>query len=268
MGLLPEGELFRLTDLRGDRVELPPEGMVLSEKLAEILDVRTGEEVVIEVLEGRRPIASVPVLGLVRDFAGLSAYMRMEALNRLMREGGLMSGAFIAAPPERRQSLYSRLKRTPQVAAVAVKEAALNSFRQTMAETILRMRLFNVAFAVVIAFGVVYNTARISLSERSRDLATLRVIGFSRREISLIQLGELAALTAAAIPLGLLLGYLLAALSTTAYDTELFRIPFVIDRSTHAFAAAVILIAAGFSGLVVRRMLDRLDLVAVLKSKE
>ncbi|MFM7148371.1 MAG: ABC transporter permease, partial [Gemmataceae bacterium] len=150
-----------------------------------------------------------------------------------------------------------------------VRGTALATFRQTVAENLLRMRLFNVMFASVIAAGVVYNSARIALAERSRELATLRVMGFYRTEISFVLLGELAVLTLAALLPGLFLGYGLAALVIhLAYDTELFRIPLVIAPSTYALAATVTLTAALLSGLIVRRMLDRLDLVAVLKSKE
>jgi putative ABC transport system permease protein len=154
------------------------------------------------------------------------------------------------------------------VSSVSIKQASLQSFRDTIAENLLRMRTFNVLFASVIAFGVVYNSARISLSERSRELATLRVVGFTRLEISGILLGELAVLTLAAIPCGLAIGYAFAAISTLALNTEMYRIPLVVDRSTFGFAAVVVLAAALFSALVVRRRLDHLDLIAVLKTKE
>jgi putative ABC transport system permease protein len=130
------------------------------------------------------------------------------------------------------------------------------------------MIFFNVLFSSVIAFGVVYNAARISLSERSRELASLRVLGFTRAEISLILLGELAVMLLIAVPAGLLLGYGLAALTVRAFDTELYRFPLVISARTFAFAAATTIAAALVSGLVVRRKLDRLDLVAVLKTRE
>jgi putative ABC transport system permease protein len=166
-------------------------------------------------------------------------------------------------------SLYAELKATPRVAGVTVTKAALESFRQTIAENLLRMQMFIVVFASIIAFGVVYNSARIALSERSRELATLRVLGFTRAEISFILLGELAVLTLVAIPIGLVLGYGLAYLVIHfAYDTELFRIPLVVTRFTYGFAATITLITAVLSGLVVRRRLDHLDLVAVLKSRE
>ncbi len=165
-------------------------------------------------------------------------------------------------------NLYHKLKQTPGVAGVAIQKAAIQSFQDTVAENLLRMRTFNVLFAAVIACGVVYNTARISLSERSRELASLRVMGFTRGEISYILLGELAVITGAAIPLGLALGYFFAWAACTALVTELFRIPLVVYPSTFAFASTVVLIAAILSGLLVRRKLDHLDLVAVLKSKE
>jgi putative ABC transport system permease protein len=268
-GLDAHGELNRLMDMERRAVALPPRGLVLSAKLAAILGVGVGEPVTVEVLEGTRPVREVPVMGLMDDFAGLSAYMDVRAANELMHEGNVVSGAFLAVDPEQAERLYTVLKNTPRAAAVSVKAATLQSFRQTIAENLLRMRTFTVLFAAIIAVGVVYNSARIALSERSRELATLRVLGFTRAEVALILLGELAFLTLIAIPLGLALGHGLAALVIrVAYDTELFRIPLVVSWSTYAFAASVTLAAAVLSGLIVSRLLGRLDLVAVLKSKE
>jgi len=213
-------------------------------------------------------VREVPVTGLVTEFGGTNAYMNVDALRRLMREGESLSGAFLAVDARFEDQLYKTLKETPRVASVTVKRAAIQAFYDTIAENMLRMRFFNILFAGIIAFGVVYNSARISLAERSRELATLRVIGFTRAEISAILLGELAVLTVAAIPLGMVMGYGFAALAALGLDTELYRIPLVVEPPTFAFAAVVVLIAAIFSGLVVRRKLDHLDLVAVLKSKE
>jgi putative ABC transport system permease protein len=164
------------------------------------------------------------------------------------------------------RGLYLLLKEIPAVAGATVKETALRSFRDTIGENMLTMNFFNLLFACVIACGVVYNIARISLSERSHELATLRVIGFTRYEISAILLGELAVITLLAIPFGLALGYFFSWLVSLAYDTELYRVPFVVERATYGRAVVVILLAATASGLIVRRKLDRLDLVSVLKS--
>jgi putative ABC transport system permease protein len=268
MGLDPDRRLFLVLDNQAEPVELPPEGITLSEKLAELLGVRPGDLVTIEVMEGERPVLQVPVAALIADFSGLNAYMDIRALQTLMREGNTLSGAFATVDPNRIDQLYLELKSTPRVAAVNVKQAMIQTFIDTIAENQLRMQTFNVIFASIIAFGVVYNTARISLTERSRELATLRVIGFTRMEISAILLGELAVLTLAAIPLGLVMGYGFAAFVALGLDTEMYRIPLVIERSTYAFAALVIVLASAFSGLIVRRRLDHLDLVAVLKSRE
>jgi putative ABC transport system permease protein len=268
-GLPADAELFRLLDLDRRQVTLPADGLVLSAKLAEVLGMAAGDSVTVEVLEGERPVREVPVAVLVADFAGTSAYMNLQALHRLLREGDVLSGAHLAVDPARLDELYRALKGTPQVAGVSIKGATLISFQRTIAENLLRMRLINVIFAGIIAFGVVYNSARIALAERDRELATLRVLGFTRAEVSAILLGELAVLTLAGLPVGLLLGRGLAGLVIwLAYDTELFRIPLVIGRATYGFAAAVTLATALISGLVVRRRLDRLDLIAVLKSRE
>jgi putative ABC transport system permease protein len=269
LGLSPDRELHRLMDINCRPVPLPAEGLVLSEKLGEVLGLKIGDSVRLEALEGERPEVDVPVVGLVTDFAGTAAYMRRDAVNRLMHEGDIVSGAFVAVDSDLVDRLYLELKEAPRVASVLVKGAAIHSFRETVAENILRMRSFIVVFACVIAVGVVFNSARISLAERSREMATLRVLGFTRAEVSYLLLGELALLTAVGLPLGMLCGYGLAAFVIDfSYNTELFRIPLVVDRSTHGFASAVTLTAALASALVVRRLIDRLELIEVLKSKE
>jgi putative ABC transport system permease protein len=267
-GLERNAELYPLIDIYRRRVPLPEEGLVLSRKLAELLAARVGDTLTVEILEGERPVREMAVVDLVDDFVGTTAYMSRPALNRLLREGPVISGAYLAADHAQMGVLYTKLKRAPTVSGVMVKEAALANFREAIAESLLIMRTINVVFACVIAFGVVYNSARIALAERSRELATLRVIGFTRGEVSRILLGELAVLTAAAIPVGLLLGRVFAGGAVAANDTELFRIPLVVEPSTYGLAALVTLTAALVSGLVVRRRIDELDLVSVLKTKE
>lgn len=268
MGLPEERHLYRLLDSDGTMITLPEEGLVLSDLLAEWLQIEPGDRVVVEVLEGHRPVRELPVTGLIQDFSGASAYMRLDAVNRFMREDRAISGAFLAVDSGRMDEFHRRLREAPRVAAVSLRRAALAVFEELMDENLLRMRLINVFFGSVIAFGVVYNTARITLSERSRELATLRVIGFTRAEISRVLLGEIAALTVVAIPIGLLIGYGLAALAVEGLQTETQRFPLVVGPGTYGFAVTVTLVATLVSALVVRRRLDRLDLVAVLKARE
>ena len=267
-GLTHDDQLYQLLDMRGFPVQLPQRGIILSSILAERLDVRPGDTVRIEAMEGRRPEFDVQVSGVLDDFTGLSAYMHIDALNEHMNEQHTMNGAFIIADDRQTDALYTELSNAPRVAAVNVKAATRQSFEETIAHNMELMRPFLITFSMIIACGVVYNSARISLSERSRDLATLRVLGFTRREISIIQLGELAIITGIAIPIGLVLGYTLAYLISVASASELFRIPFVIEPPTFGLAAIVVLGATIASGMIVRRRLDRLDLIGVLKSRE
>lgn len=267
-GVPAQNRLNRPVDADERPIDAPPHGLVLSEKLAELLAVKPGDTITVETLEQTRPVLRVRVARLLRDYAGTSAYMRLDELNRLMRQGPMISGVHLTADSSRLDDLYAELKEIPLVAGVTVKEAAIRSFYETFAQNLLTMKAFNVIFACVIAIGVVYNNARIALSERSRELATLRVLGFTRAEISAILLGELGVLTIIAVPFGLLAGYGLALLVVAAADTELYRIPMSISPATHGFAACVIFAAALVSGLIVRRRLDHLDLVAVLKQRE
>jgi putative ABC transport system permease protein len=236
--------------------------------LGDILGAKPGDRVTLEVLEGERPVRQVPVARLVDDSMGLAAYMEIGALHRLMREAGSLSGAYLSVDPLRLETLYSQLKATPAVSGVAVTADALESFRSIMAQNFELITLFNVSFAGIIAFGVVYNAARISLSERSHELASLRVLGFSIAEVSLILLSELALLTLVAIPPGLVVGWGLSHWALSSLQSEVYRIPLVITPRNMAWSALCVIAAAALSGLVVRRRLDRLDLVAVLKTRE
>ncbi len=260
--------LNRIVDRSGKIFTPPPEGLLLSKTLAEILQVSPGEQVQLEVLEGERPVFEVMVMGLVDEFLGLSVYMDGEVLHRLMREGESLSGAYLQVDSMQMPQLYRKLKSTPKVAGVSLTEAALRSFERTIAENMGIMTSLTLVFACIIAFGVVYNAARISLSERSHELASLRVLGFRRAEISIILLGELALLTAMALPLGAGLGLLMAKGILIAVENELYRFPLVITGQNLGRSALAVAIAAAFSGLVVRRKLDKLDLVAVLKIRE
>ena len=268
LGLPAAPRLNRVLDSKTRPVTLPPQGLVLSRTVADILGADRGDVVVLEVLEGARPVLQVPVADVVDEYIGTNVYSEIGALRRLMREGETLSGAFLAVDRAAEPALYRRVKRSPRVAGVLLKRATVESFEKTIARNFTIITTVNMLFAAVIAFGVVYNTARISLSERSRELATLRVIGFRRAEISYILLGELAALVALAIPIGLLLGYGMSAAILELFQTELYRIPFVIAPRTFARAGFVTLVAAAISAAAVRRRLDRLDLVAVLKTRE
>ncbi len=268
VGLRTDSRLFRLTDKSGQSLHLPPDGLVISRKLADVLHIKAGDSLRVEVLQDKRPVVDVPVVALLDDIAGLNAYMNIDALNRLMREGPRASGALMTTDPLLRPAIYHELKETPRVSSVTVKRAALDSFRDTIAKNMLHMRMINLTFSIIIALGVVYNGARISLSERSRELATLRVIGFTRREISTILLGEIGTITIIGIPLGLVMGYWFAWILTLFLDQEVFRFPFVIANSTYGLAAAAVLAASIGSALFVRRRLDHLDLIGVLKSRE
>lgn len=266
LGLEPAAELRQVADFDGRRRPLPTDGVLLTDKLAQVLKVAPGDTITIEVLEGERPTRIVPVLGLVDEPIGTLAYMSAGGLHRLLREGGTVSGAALSVDEHEVTALYEALKRMPAVSGVSIREPTVQSFEQTLARSHGMITTYIVGFAVLIAFGVVYNTARIALSERARELASLRVLGFTRAETSRILLDEQAVLVLAALPLGFAWGYGGAALLVLAFDTELYRLPFVLHPGTYGYAVLVILLAAVVSALIVRRRVDRLDLVAVLKT--
>jgi putative ABC transport system permease protein len=266
--VLPGAELRRVVDRNGNPVPAPASGLVLSSVLARVLGVHAGDFLTVEVLEGTQPIRRVLVSGEVDDILGVSAYMSLDALHDLMREAQTLSGASLLVDATAEDELAGRFKQMPAVAGVAFKSTVIENFRTTMAQNMGLMISINVLFAGIIAFGVVYNAARVSLSERSRELASLRVLGFTRAEISLILLGELALLTVLALPAGAAIGYGLAVAIVAGFESEVYRFPLLVTWSAVARSALVVVAASLISGLVVRRRLDRLDLVGTLKIRE
>lgn len=266
-GLDPGGELGGFRDAAGRPFSLPHEGLVLSDKLAGLFAVTVGERVNVEMLAGARRRVEVAVAGISREYVGLSAYMARPALARLSGESGVTSFR-LATDPAGETALFERLKALPAVGAIATRRQAIAALTEIMARSMTIVIDFYVGLGGIIAFGVLYNAARISLSERARELGSLRVLGFTRAEVAYVLVGELAILVIAALPFGCLLGYGLAGAMSRSMDTKLFRVPFVVEPSTFGLAAAVVLTAAALSIAAVAGRVYRLDLIAVLKTRE
>ena len=267
-GVDPDGQLHRVLSSDGRLHPVPTEGIVLGDMLARLLDVSTGEPLQVEFLEGRRVKGTVRVAGVFEDFMGLSAVMSLDALHRLARESDRISGAYLLVDAQKLGVLGSELKATPAVSSVSSPPEMLASFEERLAEGLSIGITFLMVFASVISVAVVYNGSRVSLSERGRELASLRVMGFRRREVATLLLGEQAVVTAIAIPLGFAIGTALSYLVVASLETETYRVPLVIRAQPFAVAAVITSLAALASGWIVRRRIDRLDLVNVLKTRE
>ncbi len=267
-GLEAGGELRRIMD--ASRAALPPPvgGLLLSGTLARQLDLAPGDTVRVEVLDGRRRVRNLVVAGVVDELLGLLAYMEFDALHRQLQEPPAASGALLSADPRMRASLNQRLKALPRVSGVTWLGNLLDGFERTIAESFRITIVSIVVFAMVIAAGVVYNAARVSLAERGRELASLRVLGFSRGEVTAMLLGEQALLTAVALPFGLGIGHLLAWLIVERFTSDIFRIPLVISGFTQVIGVGIVLAAAAVTSLVIAQRIRRLNLVAVLKTRE
>jgi putative ABC transport system permease protein len=267
-GLEAGSELRRIVGEDGRVVPLPREGLVLSEVLAERLGVGRGDTLRVEALTGLRRTEPIPVAAVVDDLLGASVYMSVEALGRLTREGRRASGALLLVDRERLDDVNADLKRAPAVASVVSPSSMLASFESQLEDSFFVAVGFIVAFASVISVAVIYNGTRIALSERGRELASLRVLGFTRNEVATLLFGEQAVITLAAIPAGWAIGYVLAYLVVTAMASETYRIPLVVSSGTYLWTGLITMLAAMASAMLVRRRLDRMDLIAVLKTGE
>ncbi len=268
-GLPDDSRLVRIVDRDLNVTQPSLAGVLLTTRLAERLGVGPGDWVEAELLEGKRATARLRVAGTVHELAGMNAYLRLDDLDRLAREGPLVSSAALRVDRADEPALLARLKEMPRVAAVIVTRSLVKTFRDTMGRSLLFFTTILTVFAAIIAVGVVYNNARIQLAERAWELASLRVLGMTRGEVSVLLLGELAIEIALAIPAGCAAGYGLSWLIIALMrHGEVIEIPLVILPATYLYAAATVAAAGAVSALIVRHRINRLDLVAVLKTRE
>ncbi len=261
-------ELFRIVNRDKQGLNAPRHGLLLTDRLATKLQVKPGDMVRIELQEGRREMLSLPVTGTVHELLGMNAYMERRALNTLLREGDMVNQIMVSVERGHEPELLNRLKELPRVGVAISKRVMARNITDVTARNILVFSLVLTVFATIIAVGVVYNNARIALAERAWELASLRVLGFTRTEVSAILLGELGIEIVLALPLGMGLGYLLALGIVTMIRSDEFSFPFAIQPATYAFAVVCVLVAGVVSALIVRRRIDQLDLVSVLKTRE
>jgi putative ABC transport system permease protein len=268
-GMTRRPQLNRIVDVNNHEASrLDDDGLVMTDRLADKLGVRIGERVRVEVLEGRQPVLEVPLTATVREMMGLNAYMAREALNRLLQDDDRSTWHALALERGREDELLEATKLLPRVVGAFSKATLLRNMQEISARNVRIMSSILTLFACVIAVGVVYNNARIALAERTWELASLRVLGFTRAEVSGLLLGEMAIGIAIAMPLGMALGYGLVELITVLLKSDQFYFPVVIRPPTYAWAGLAVLASGVASALVVRRRIDRLDMVAALKTRE
>ncbi len=267
-GIPPEARLYRAIDTKLASIPLQPGGITLSRSLADVLHLAAGDTLQVDVREGRQPLLQLRVTAIAESLLGSPAYMDMDSLNRALREPNRVSGAYLAVDSLAADAIYRALKDMPVVAGVSLRADASLAFRKLMDSGAGAIRYVMGAIAFVITFGIVYNTARIAYAERTRDLASLRVIGFSRGEAAFVLLGELGIVTLIALPLGAILGYYLSFGIAAGFSTDLYQIPAIVDPGSYGFAVLVVVSAAMTSGWLVKRDMDRIELVSALKTRE
>ena len=267
-GLVTEPRLNRAIDKDVTTIFIRQEGVILASALADILDITPGETLTVDVREGRQPVFDIPVIGIAETLLGSPAFMELGALNRALHEPNRVSGAYLRIDAAQSEHIYRLLKDMPTVAGVSLKTDARVAFQKMMDSGAGAMRYIMAAIAAIITFGVIYNAARIAYAERARDLASLRVIGFTKGETAFVLLGELAAVTLLALPLGAILGYFLSFGIAAGFSTDLYQISVIFTPESYGTAALAVVIAAVMSGWLVKKDIDRADLIIALKTGE
>lgn len=264
----PDARLSAHIDIDGTEIELPASGLMLSRQLADKLGVRPGDRVWVEELGGRRSRQALPVARVIEEFVGERAYASEATLLAITRDAAPVGSALLRIDPAQRDAILIRLKDMPMVLGVSEREATFARFESMIDENINTMLAFYISFAGAIAVGVVYNSARILFSERAHELATMRVLGYHRREVATVLLGELALLVVMAVPVGCLLGNGLARVMTAMFSSDLFRLPFAPEPASYGRAVLIVLAATAFTALLVVRRVMNLDMVRVLKGRD
>jgi putative ABC transport system permease protein len=261
-GLPADGKLQRLLDPGLEPISVPVDGVALSRRLAAILGARIGDRLTVAPLGGRA--FEIPVTALLEQYIGLGAYMELDALARLTGSAPMVTTAdvtLVGSPTD----FYRLLKDSPIVAAFVPRAATVTAFRRTMARTLTIIVSFFVAFAAVAAFAIVDATVRVALSERIRELAILRALGFGNGAVLLMLAGELGVAVALAVPLGGGIGLGLGQAIVWTLDNDLFHVPLVVGWRSYAIAAGVVLVAATTSFALAARRLRDVDIPATLR---
>ena len=267
-GMSADTQLQLLLDKQLRPVKVPPSGMILTQYLADLLHLKVGDYVTVEVMERNRPIIEVQVVATIKEYLGVNAYIDRRYLNRLLQEGDVLSSALMKIDQEQKSRILQELKDMPRVASILEQKASIQAFYKVMNENILFFSFITTLLGASIAFGVVYNSMRIAFSERYRELASLRVLGFTHVEVGWVLFGELALLTFISIPLGLMIGYGLCGYLASQYESDLYRVPLVLAKEDYSFAVIVVVTASLVSMMMIWQKVVRLDMVAVLKTRE
>lgn len=267
-GLVPGGQLQRVLSTTDVIVEIPEHGIMLSETLANNLGAAIGSTIQVELLEGKRNTLETVVTAIADEPFGTSAYASVETANALAGTGPQITSALLKIDRKDQAHIYRQLQAIPTVMSVSSRRAMLAMFERMTGDVLLFFTGALTLFAGAMAVGVVYNAARISLSERERELATMRVVGMTRNEVFFVLFGELTVLVLCALPLGCVLGYAIAKATAEASSTDMYRIPVIVLPATYLYAMAVVIASTLIAALVVRRRICQLDLVSVLKTKE
>lgn len=264
----PGTDLSRVVDRAGRQISPPSDGIILSERLAAQLQMQIGDTVEVEFLTGRKETYPLRLTQIIDQYFGIGAYMELEAVNDLLRQSPRISMANVALDETALPDLHAAIRDIPNLVSMVMTSQSRRSFSETIGQNVVVMNTVYLTIALLITIGVAYNAARIQMSERARELASLRILGFTRGEVSYILIGEIMLLAVLAQPLGWVIGWMIASAMTEGFDSDLYNIPLVLDPANFARGSLVVLLASLGSVLIVRQRLDRQNLVSVMKVRE
>jgi putative ABC transport system permease protein len=269
VGLERDARLRRLMDTNEQVVDIGEGGLVLSEKLAQMMSLNVGDSVKMKPMMGRVTTEKIiKVTKIVQQYFGASGFMNIKALSRVLDEPFAMNSVLVSTDPGKSRLMNDELDDIPLISSVTVKADTIDSMETTMNMQMKVMSFMTVLFAGVIAFSIIYNITSVSLSERERELASLRVMGFSQKEVGRILYYENILMGIVGLFLGVPLGMLVCRGLVTAFDTEMIRLPYHLNPRTFIISITCTCIFVLISNLAIRHKINTLDLVETLKERE
>ncbi|WP_444643683.1 ABC transporter permease [Caproiciproducens sp. R1] len=258
--------LYRIYDVDSKQNHSPPkEGILLSSTLAKKLQAKRGDVLTVRTpYTGDRDIP-LPVMGVVHTNSGSSAFASLKGIWNALDIPPTVNSILLSAKDP--QAIKAELTDAKNVAAMTDQEEAKASYMD-MFRTYSSLMEMMQGIGMIIAFAIITNTASISLSERKREYATMRVLGMHPKEIGKVVSFEYWVLSLGALPLGILLTRMIKQAMATTIDSDLFTMPLNTPLGSYFSAAVLCAATVALSNRLARRRISKFDMVEVLKERE
>ncbi len=266
MGIERNSRVYHLSGLNGGRIDVPREGILLTEGLAESLGVKRGDMLTIEALNKPGIERQVTVKGLVEEYMGGSGFMELDVLNGVLQEGSTINNALINLRYNS-GNFVRDIEGMAYVQSVREPDDMVKQYNEYMGLMYAYIGVI-ITLSCIMGFAIIYNTTTISIMERKRELASLRIMGFTNKKVSELIFNENTAVSVMGLIVGMPLGRFMGVQMLNYVPEDMMSLPLVIFPKTYVLAAVTVALFVILAQMANMRRISRMDLVEVMKSRE